>query len=162
MKITKGQLRRIIKEEYNKILTESVPHSQLPWFIHQFIDDYGTYFDNTELTDPKNRNRYIVEFYGGSPNMNSYAFTKVRVAYFPAGGTWDDDLAPTRGKQMIYSLPYRGYLPTKKTKDPKKAQISRNLLQQYRAEIAAAGIKEARTNSERRAASRVPMALHDY
>ena len=63
---------------------------------------------------------------------------------------------------MIYSLPYRGYLPSKRTKSEKKRQVAQNLLQQYRAEIAAAGIKEATTRSERRQLSLVPMALDDY
>ena len=111
MKLTETQLRNTIK----KVLQESV--SRKPWYIEEFINDFGVYFDNTDA-EKASMDKFKVQFMGGQ--LYGYKFTKIRVVYFQEAGTWADDLEPAGAYQMVYSLPYRGILPSKRTKSQSK------------------------------------------
>ena len=152
MKLTERQLRRIIKEA---ILVESTQN--LPWFIQEFIRDFGVYFDNTVVADPKNIKRFKVQFMGGS-YYGGYKFTKIRVVFTGTVITWDNDLNPDSAFQMIYSLPHRGYLPSKKTKSKKKIQMSIDLYDEYKAQCDALGIEVLAPNNRTYSRARFPVS----
>ena len=151
----KRKLRRILRESINSVLSESV--AKKPWFIEEFINDFGVYFDSTDAENAS-MDKFKVQFMGGQ--LYGYRFTKIRVVYLQPRGTWMDDLAPSGAYQMVYSLPYRGILPSKRTKSPEKIQISKDLLNQYTAECKALGI-EILSRYDRKYA-KVPYALEDY
>ena len=152
MKITARQLRKIIKEA---ILIESA--QGLPWFIQEFIRDFGVYFDNTDVADPKNIQRFKVQFMGGSWN-GGYRFTKIRVVFTGNVETWDNDLNPDSAFQMIYSLHHRGYLPSKKTTSKKKIQMSIDLYDEYTAQCGALGIEVLSPNNRTYSRARFPVS----
>ena len=151
MKIKITQLRKKIRN----ILQEST--SRKPWYIEEFISDFGVYFDNTEA-EKAGMDKFKVQFMGSQ--MYGYRFTKIRVVYHQEAGTWADDLEPAGNYQMVYSLPYRGILPSKRTKNPKHIKLSRDLLDQYVAECKALGIEILSGND--RTYTKVPYALEDY
>ena len=149
----KRKIRSIIRESIKTVLKES--SQKKPWFINEFIQDFGVYFDNRKA-EKASGDKFKVQFLGGQ--MYGYKFTKIRVVYLQSGGTWMDDLSPAGAYQMIYSLPYRGYLPSKRTRSAKKIQLSKDLYNQYVAECEALGI-EVLPASDRKY-SKVPFAAH--
>ena len=181
MKLTRNQLNSIIKEAYQKYISEggseyipSVEMSEeevtgipakpvrsgpkLPWFIEEFISDLGVHLDNTEAEKPANIRKFKVEFFGGvGPMRTGYAFTKVRVVFLGTEPQWDGYTT----HQMVYSLPYRGYLPSKSTRSQQKIQMSRDLLSEYKAMCEALGI-EVLTWQTSQKYRKVPYALDDY
>ena len=151
MKIKINELRNKIRN----VLQESI--SKKPWYIEEFINDFGVYFDNS-VAEKAGMDKFKVQFMGGQ--LYGYKFTKIRVVYFQEAGTWADDLEPAGAYQMVYSLPYRGILPSKRTKSQAKIKMSKDLLDQYTAECKALGI-EVLPGYDRKYA-KVPYALEDY
>ena len=151
MKLTKAQLRNTIK----RVIQESI--SRKPWYIEEFINDFGVYFDNSDAKIAS-MDKFKVQFLGAQ--LYGYRFTKIRVIYFQEAGTWADDLEPAGAYQMVYSLPYRGILPSKRTKSQKNIQLSKDLHKQYTDECRMLGIEVLPGNDRRY--SKVPYALTDY
>ena len=153
--MNKRKLRQILRESIDSVLLESVVKK--PWFIEEFISDFGVYFDNTEA-QKASMDKFKVQFMGSQ--LYGYRFTKIRVVYYQEAGTWADDLEPAGNYQMVYSLPYRGILPSKRTKNPKHIQMSKDLLNKYMAECKALGIEILPGND--RTYAKAPYALTDY
>jgi len=155
VKITKQKLKRILRESIRSVLLESTTNK--PWFIDEFINDFGVYFDNS-VAQKAGMDKFKVQFIGSQ--LYGYRFTKIRVIYLQEAGTWADDLEPAGAYQMVYSLPYRGILPSKRTKSAKNIQLSKDLLDHYMSECKALGIEVLPGND--RKYSKVPYALSDY
>ena len=153
--MNKRKLRRVLRESIRSVLKEST--AKKPWFIQEFISDFGVYFDNTKAKTAPGK-AFKVQFLGGQ--NRGYYFTKIRVVYLQSEGTWMDDLQPSGAYQMVYSLPHRGYLPSRTTRSAKKIELSWELRDQYIKECEAMGI-EILSPYDRKYA-KVPYALTDY
>ena len=151
----KRNLKSIIKESIRTVLKES--NQQLPWFISEFIQDFGVYFDDSVVSDPKNIRRFKVQFIGGK-RYNGYKFTKIRVVFTGGVSTWAEDLNPHEAYQMVYSLPARRILPSKQSTSDKNIRLSYEFLEKYTKQCEALGIEVI--PSWDRKYSRAPFALH--
>jgi hypothetical protein len=146
--MNKIKLRQILRESIRSVLLESA--TGVPWFIKQFIDDFGTEFN--DISDPSLLKNFKVQLMGGTGR--GYVFDKVRVVYLQPEGTWKDDLDPAGAYQMVYSLAKRGHLPSKSTTDPQLRQKSADLYYEYKSQCEALGIEVLRDND--RKYSKVP------
>ena len=87
--MNKRKLRRVLRESIRSVLLESA--TKKPWFIDEFINDFGVYFDNS-VAQKAGMDKFKVQFMGSQ--LYGYRFTKIRVIYLQEAGTWADDLEP--------------------------------------------------------------------
>ena len=155
--MNKYKLKAILNESIDKVIAESVG-SNVPWFIQQFRDEFGVYFDNTECEKDENIGNFKVQFLGRPMYRGTdYAFKRIRVVWLQSRGTWADDIEPAGAYQMVYSMHAEGYLPSKKTKSKSKIEISQKLLDEYTSQCNALGIEILHPND--RKYSKAPRAL---
>ena len=77
--MNKTKLRRILRESIRSVMAESIGGVRVPWFIEQFRDEFGVYFDNTECEKDENIGRFKVQFLGTPMYRGSdYAFKRIR------------------------------------------------------------------------------------
>jgi hypothetical protein len=158
MKITRRQLKRIIKEEYSRILNEGT--AIVPWFIEEFRGDFGAHFDRTYVNDDAYLKNFKVQFLGGkSPYASKpgYVFKKVRVIFENPEPTWEERVV----YQMVYALHSqygdRDYLPSKSTTSSENIKLSYTLRKKYTQECVMLGI-EVLDASQAKKYARAPYA----